>query len=155
MVTQTESPPRPSPISPGWLWALRVLTVLVAVLQWIPFIKFDLDVIQMYLPYLPFLVGYGLVLWYLRTNPPGKLGLAVALGMGGIMFVMLLLLSLLSLSQLMQRSWDAVSMMAVLAITLPYPACAMRVYYLLPRQKHDRRTLFGGLALVGLLYVFA
>ncbi len=150
MASQTESTPRPSPISPRWLWALRVATALFAVVGVLPLLSLlDSDVMDTFFAYAPLLAAYGMILWLLRTNPPKKLGLAIALGMGGVIF------GLSALSFWLNPAAVGKFISGIIALSAAaYSACAMRVYYLITREKYDKRTLFGGWALVGLLIIF-
>ncbi len=109
----------------------------------------DSDVMDTFFAYAPLLGAYGMILWLLRANPPKKLGLALALGMGGVIF------GLSGLSFWLNPAGAEKFISGIIALSAPaYSACAIRTYYLLPREKHDKRTLFAGSALVGLLVIF-
>ena len=87
-----------------WLWALRIGTLVYL-------LAFCVGIIHLMasperpdpavLLLLTFPVAYGLILWSLRSNPPYKLGLAMAVGMGSILCLVLVLLPVVSSSDAM------------------------------------------------------
>lgn len=86
-------------VDPGWLWALRIATLAFT----LPFCVFAILGASSWEergPWLvlswPPLIAYGVILWGLQSNPPNKLGLAVATAMGAIPGAVFLVGSLLS-----------------------------------------------------------